>query len=249
MLMNITGGGSVRLQEKSVEPSSQSISVTPDAGYGGLSQVTVQGDAELIASNIRSGVTIFGVVGTGTLPTRTVEITANERLIWGGTSVYQSYYPSNEGFTGIAYRLSVFNMPMTGTGTGTSAEFTHGEHTWDKLYSAAIGQYQFYNKKITDLDVSALANKLMYLCPTGKTFTAYVTGIIAVVNSRLFNLAESTSNPETAGTIIITGSSTEYELSLNGVENIGYTSGYVKTSQSGPYYMGMVITDISYSLE
>lgn len=56
----------INLQQKTVTPSRTAQTVTPSSGYDGLSQVTVNGDNELVASNIRSGVNIFGVRGTYT---------------------------------------------------------------------------------------------------------------------------------------------------------------------------------------
>lgn len=55
----------VPTEEKSATPSATAQDITPTAGKF-LSKVTVAGDANLLAENIKSGVTIFGVVGTYT---------------------------------------------------------------------------------------------------------------------------------------------------------------------------------------
>jgi len=54
------------LQEKTVRPGASGSTVRPDDGYDGLSVVYVTGDADFVASNIKSGVEIFGVTGTYT---------------------------------------------------------------------------------------------------------------------------------------------------------------------------------------
>ena len=63
------GGGEARLQAKETNPATSVVNVTPDAGYDGLSRVTVNAvtsaiDSNIQAGNIRSGVSILGVAGT-----------------------------------------------------------------------------------------------------------------------------------------------------------------------------------------
>lgn len=51
-------------QSKSYTPTSSGATLTPDSGYNGLTSVTISGDSDLIAENIKSGVNIFGVEGS-----------------------------------------------------------------------------------------------------------------------------------------------------------------------------------------
>lgn len=65
-------------QSKTVTPTASGFTVSPDSGKV-LSSVVVNGDADLIASNIRSGKNIFGVDGTlveGITPSGNKAITA-----------------------------------------------------------------------------------------------------------------------------------------------------------------------------
>lgn len=63
-LANAIEGITFKTQSKSVIPKASSQTIKPDSGYNGLSQVTVNGDSDLIAANIAKGVNIFGVTGT-----------------------------------------------------------------------------------------------------------------------------------------------------------------------------------------
>lgn len=59
----ISGGSAPILQNKTITPSASQQIITADSGYDGLESVIVNGDTNLISSNILAGVNIFGVTG------------------------------------------------------------------------------------------------------------------------------------------------------------------------------------------
>lgn len=73
------------LQEKNVTPKTTTQTIEPDEEYNGLSRVNIEAvtssiDSNIISSNIKSDVSILGVVGTlkeGITPTGTIEINEN----------------------------------------------------------------------------------------------------------------------------------------------------------------------------
>lgn len=69
------------LAETTITPTKNSQTITPDSDHGGFSKVVVNGDSNLIASNIRKGVTIFGVTGTN-------EGDENSPMIMGDAEYY-----------------------------------------------------------------------------------------------------------------------------------------------------------------
>lgn len=52
------------MTETSVTPSAKEQVITPDSDHSGFNKITISGDENLVPSNIRKGVTIFGVTGT-----------------------------------------------------------------------------------------------------------------------------------------------------------------------------------------
>ena len=69
------------LTETTITPTKNSQTIIPDSGHSGFSKVVVNGDSNLIASNIRKGVTIFGVTGTN-------EGDENSPIIMGDAEYY-----------------------------------------------------------------------------------------------------------------------------------------------------------------
>lgn len=58
------GGGSPNLQTKYAYPSKAAQAIEPDSGFDGLERVLMNGDNNLVAANIKKGVSIFNVEGT-----------------------------------------------------------------------------------------------------------------------------------------------------------------------------------------
>lgn len=96
----------VSTQTKTVTPSATTQNVTPDSGKF-LSNVTVNGDSNLVAGNIKSGVSIFGVSGSyqgsgsgdeddpaGSGSYKTCTLTYYD--VWSETFYYPLYYTTVE---------------------------------------------------------------------------------------------------------------------------------------------------------
>lgn len=90
-ILAISGGGSGVLDTLSVTPSTQAQSITPPAGTDGYNVVNVSAvdasiDSDIVASNIKSGINILGVVGTydgetPSLQTKSVNPTTSQQVV------------------------------------------------------------------------------------------------------------------------------------------------------------------------
>lgn len=86
------GSYNVRLQTKNATPSTSQQIIEPDTGYNGISKVILSGvtndiDSNIVAENIKSGITILGVEGTldpsaePVLQNKTVTPTTSQQVI------------------------------------------------------------------------------------------------------------------------------------------------------------------------
>lgn len=143
-----TPGGS--LQAKTTDASVNNITITPDASYYGLSEVTVNGvdasiDSNIQPGNIKEGVTILGVQGTYSADssTETVEY-----------YIYDSLTHNNDGLydTGIPVSLTTI-VEYQGT-TLDDGNITHGVFTQNDGNSEfrlfGYGQQFYYDRREGD---------------------------------------------------------------------------------------------------
>ena len=103
--VNAASGGTVSTQTKTVIPSSSTQTVTPDSGKY-LSSVTVNGDSDLVASNIKSGVNIFGVTGTYTGSTSSTKVYTGSVSCSGSSFSISSLSLSSISQISICFALS-----------------------------------------------------------------------------------------------------------------------------------------------
>lgn len=129
-------GTSPNLQSKSITPTATTQTVQADSGYDGLSQVTVNGDTDFKAENIKEGINIFGVLGTlktssGGKQVKTGTITDQTTIETGLSSIdYFILYKTGFAETGLIIAIHDVSGGST-NGVGCSSY-----STWMKTCAA-----------------------------------------------------------------------------------------------------------------
>ena len=86
-IFGVNGNYSPLLKSKTITPSATEQTIyTSSSGYDGFSSVTVKGDSNLISSNIKNEVSIFGV--TGSLSPRITKITSDVASVSSGSIIF-----------------------------------------------------------------------------------------------------------------------------------------------------------------
>ncbi len=130
MIINPTGAlveekASYTAEETELTPGASSVTAKPTASNGLLTKVTVKGDSNLVASNIKKDVSIFGVTGTYTTTTTSTISLCDCEFYMGTTTTYdkgtdfvRTYTDSDKEYA------SVYTKPLISTTNKSVFEMT-----------------------------------------------------------------------------------------------------------------------------
>lgn len=134
------------LETVTVTPTASTQTITPSSGYDAINEVTVSGDSNLVASNIVSGTTIFGVTGTYTpnLQSKTVTLSSTQQTITADTA--QGY----DGLSSVIVpAIPAVNLQQKTATLGSSQQTITADSGYDGLSSVIVPNSSLQNKTVT----------------------------------------------------------------------------------------------------
>lgn len=174
-----TGGGGGNLTTLNVTPTTSAQTLTPTSPVDGWDEVNVAAvtasiDADIVAGNIKSGVTILGVEGTYTGGGSTLTPTAGDYPVVGDGSLGGG--GSNLTSTGVSVTI-----PVTGTYRFKWCAFRRNNST---SYSWSSRLYRTRNNQTTAIGTENSTWTSTYIqensqdiaCNAGDVITVYVRG-------------------------------------------------------------------------
>lgn len=176
LIKHVDSINTIEYQSKTVTPRATEQIVVADSGYDGLSSVIIEGDANLVPSNIPSGVEILGVTGTRPHNTESCMIAISSNVSSGSVTATNG----TDTATGtIADGECILQVPSDGvwTVTGTVSGRPSVQATSQKLKASDNITFTFFEATVGCYimnDASATVT-----CTNGTTtYTATGTGMI-----------------------------------------------------------------------
>lgn len=206
-----THQGAGTYQSKTVTPNAAGQTVYPGSGYDALSSVVINGDADLVAGNVKKDINIFGVTGTfegGTLEAKSVTPSASQQVITpsaGNYGLSSVTVAGDADLIGSNIRKDVNIFGVTGTYEADSTKDMYvqtdtGVQTGDLLvYSDQLvpsnikkdivifgvtGTYEGFDNSAGSLIVCTCSSNITTVTATygATTVTCYKSGNVAYVN-------------------------------------------------------------------
>ena len=221
-------------QNKTVTPSASQQIITADSGYTGLGTVTVNGDEDLVASNIKKNVSIFGVTGTyeagSSSPTiQSLTVTPSESQQTFNASSVDGYKPVTVGAISSTYVGSGITRRTSDDLAGALNTSTY-DITVPAGYYASDGTFSITQKSSSNLTTSVIAGYLRvnvsegYYVTSGKPIiqaktsdNLTVSGATVTVPAGYYEEAasKSVSSGSATGPVSLSGSSATITTGTN----------------------------------
>ena len=232
-------------QAKTVTPGAADQTVSPDSGYSGLSSVTVEGDADLVAGNIKNGVSIFGVQGsyegvTPSLQSKSVSPSSSQQVV-----------TPDSGYDGLS-QVTVAGAPLqTRTVTPTAEGLTV-----QKSSSSYYGLFKVNVNGDENLVAANIKSGVEIFGVTGTyagdiitgslieiTCSSNITQVTAAVNGNTYTARLNTSTHKAYVTIPYTDTTQARTCSLVGtISGGGTTTTSVSMAAGIGYYTATLST-------